>query len=335
MLRTSGDVLYVGKAISLKRRVNSYFQKQRGVSERLLEMLSQARDLDVTVTDSAIEAAILESDEIKRHAPPYNVALREEQRDAWFVRRDLHDASNRPDEQHCIGPLPSRRSLASLVALGRLIGVDARSVSPSEARAALGIPVGHRLHPDNVALGFEWFTRTHRQRLLPNVEPARALLSLGAGLWRGRGELPREVDDEKDDDAPWPPGRLTSELERMVMVAVQLIRRARWLCLLSEASVVWKASRVAGDGWRQLVLERGAVVERGYLDQPEPALPPGHGRPPHERRASFDVTVYDRLRTLSTELKRVLVEPDGAVAVRVGERAVVSGERLGRLLRSV
>src|SRR5262249_7957574 len=75
MLRTSGDVLYVGKAASLRHRVNSYFRKQTGVPERTLEMLSQARGISFDVAPSALEAALLEPDDIKQHRPPYNVAL--------------------------------------------------------------------------------------------------------------------------------------------------------------------------------------------------------------------------------------------------------------------
>src|SRR5437773_11909855 len=52
MLRTDGSVLYVGKAASLHHRVNSYFRKQSGVPERLLEMLSQARAISFDVTPS-------------------------------------------------------------------------------------------------------------------------------------------------------------------------------------------------------------------------------------------------------------------------------------------
>ena len=66
MLRTSGDVLYVGKAASLHHRVNSYFRKQHGMPERTLEMLSQARGISFSQTPSALEAALLETDEIKR-----------------------------------------------------------------------------------------------------------------------------------------------------------------------------------------------------------------------------------------------------------------------------
>src|ERR687898_3544005 len=75
MLRTDGSVLYVGKAASLHNRVNSYFRKQKGVPERLLEMLSQARGISFDVTPSALEAALLEPDEIKRYQPPCNVAF--------------------------------------------------------------------------------------------------------------------------------------------------------------------------------------------------------------------------------------------------------------------
>src|SRR5919204_406602 len=60
MLRTSGDVLYVGKATSLRHRVNSYFRKQTGIAERTLEMLSQARGISVEVMPSALEAALFE-----------------------------------------------------------------------------------------------------------------------------------------------------------------------------------------------------------------------------------------------------------------------------------
>ena len=77
MLRQDGSVLYVGKATSLRARVNSYFRRQSGGAEHTLEMLSQARSLSYAVAESALEAALAEPDEIKAHRPPYNLALRE------------------------------------------------------------------------------------------------------------------------------------------------------------------------------------------------------------------------------------------------------------------
>jgi DNA polymerase-3 subunit epsilon len=112
LLRTSGDVLYVGKAASLRHRVNSYFRKQNGMPERTLEMLSQARGISFDVTPSALEAALFEPDEIKRHRPPYNVALTVEDRVLWFTAPGLSARSAHPWPQCPLGPsLPPRCSM--------------------------------------------------------------------------------------------------------------------------------------------------------------------------------------------------------------------------------
>src|SRR6185369_14547719 len=107
MLRTDGSVLYVGKAASLHHRVNSYFRKQNGVPERLLEMLSQARAISFDVTPTRLEAALLEADEIKRHRPPYNVALTVRHRTLWFASPDLSARSQAPSPQCPLGPFAS------------------------------------------------------------------------------------------------------------------------------------------------------------------------------------------------------------------------------------
>src|ERR671913_2526960 len=104
MLRTDGSVLYVGKAASLHHRVNSYFRKQNGVPERLLEMLSQARAISFDVTPSPLEAALLEPDEIKRHRPPYNVALTTHDRALSFTSPDLGVRSSHRSSHYQLGP---------------------------------------------------------------------------------------------------------------------------------------------------------------------------------------------------------------------------------------
>src|ERR671924_102495 len=119
MLRTDGSVLYVGKAASLHHRVNSYFRKQNGVHERSLEMLSQARAISFDVTPTPLEAALLEPDEIKRHRPPYNVALTVGDRALWFTSPDLSARSPEPTPHCPIGPFPSAETLDQFVALAR------------------------------------------------------------------------------------------------------------------------------------------------------------------------------------------------------------------------
>ena len=125
MLRTSGDVLYVGKAASLRHGVNSYFRKQTGVPERTLEMLSQARGISFDVTPCALEAALIEPDEIKRHRPPYNLALTVEDRAVWFAPPDLSARSAHPSSLCPLGPFPSAGILDEFDALA---GADRRAL---------------------------------------------------------------------------------------------------------------------------------------------------------------------------------------------------------------
>jgi excinuclease ABC subunit C len=73
----AGQVLYVGKARSLKHRVRSYLGP-RPTSTRLALMVEAARDLEYIVTADEVAALILENNLIKRHRPPYNIRLRDD-----------------------------------------------------------------------------------------------------------------------------------------------------------------------------------------------------------------------------------------------------------------
>ncbi len=77
MIGEKGDILYVGKAKSLKRRVSSYAQAS-GHSNRILRMIFETRAMEFIVTESEIEALLLEANLIKQLKPRYNVILRDD-----------------------------------------------------------------------------------------------------------------------------------------------------------------------------------------------------------------------------------------------------------------
>jgi excinuclease ABC subunit C len=89
MLDARGDVLYVGKARSLKARVANYVQV-RALSNRLRRMVSQTRAMEIVVTNSEAEALLLEAQLIKRFRPPYNVLLRDDKSFPFILLRGDH-----------------------------------------------------------------------------------------------------------------------------------------------------------------------------------------------------------------------------------------------------
>lgn len=77
MKDAEGTIIYVGKAISLRNRVRSYFQSQRHKDPKTRELVKHITDFEVIRTDTATEALILENVLIKKHLPRYNVMLKD------------------------------------------------------------------------------------------------------------------------------------------------------------------------------------------------------------------------------------------------------------------
>ncbi|MCR2043959.1 excinuclease ABC subunit UvrC [Anaerosalibacter massiliensis] len=78
MKNENGEVIYVGKAISLKKRVRQYFQSSRNNTLKVRTMVKNISEFEYIIVDNEVEALILEANLIKKHKPKYNVLLRDD-----------------------------------------------------------------------------------------------------------------------------------------------------------------------------------------------------------------------------------------------------------------
>lgn len=83
MKDSAGKIIYVGKAISLKNRVRSYFQSSRNLNLRIRSMVEQVDRFEYITTNSEVEALVLECNLIKEERPKYNIRLRDDKQYPW------------------------------------------------------------------------------------------------------------------------------------------------------------------------------------------------------------------------------------------------------------
>ena len=85
-----GTIIYVGKAISLKNRVRQYFQSSRNHTPKIQKMVSHISYFEYIITDSELEALVLECNLIKEYSPKYNTMLKDD-KTYPFIKVTVHE----------------------------------------------------------------------------------------------------------------------------------------------------------------------------------------------------------------------------------------------------
>ena len=127
MIGADGQILYIGKAVSLRNRVRSYFQDSAAHHARTTAMVERVIDVRTIVVNNEVEALILEANLIKRHQPPYNVQLRDDKRYPYLkvtnepFPRVVFTRFVKDDGARYFGPYTNAHGLRELIDLVRLV----------------------------------------------------------------------------------------------------------------------------------------------------------------------------------------------------------------------
>ncbi len=171
-----GNILYVGKAVSLRHRVGSYFGAGQKLTPKIGRMVSKIADLECFVTASEQEALILELNLIKRHHPRYNVRLKDD-KTFPYLKIDLGEdwprvhITRRLEENggRYFGPFASAKSIRQTLKL--LKGIFpfrscSRPVTGTDTRPCLDYDIGRCLAPCIGAVSRQEYAEVIRQVIL-------------------------------------------------------------------------------------------------------------------------------------------------------------------------
>lgn len=116
----NGEIIYVGKAKNLKRRVSSYFHKKHD-RVKVAVLVSKIEKMEYIITDSEVEALILEAHLIKKHKPRYNILLKDDKKYPYFLITDedypritvVRKKNMNPEKGRYYGPYTNGKAMYS------------------------------------------------------------------------------------------------------------------------------------------------------------------------------------------------------------------------------
>ncbi len=157
----TGKIIYIGKARSLKNRVNSYFARHGGHSGKTRVMIKRISDLSFIVVESELDALLLENSLIKKYQPRYNVMLKDDKTYPWLCIKNERFPRVFPtrtkieDGSEYFGPYASVKMMKTLLKLIRQIykirtckyDLSASNIEKGKFKVCLEYHIGNCLGP--------------------------------------------------------------------------------------------------------------------------------------------------------------------------------------------
>jgi excinuclease ABC subunit C len=146
-LDEEGNILYIGKALNLRTRVNSYFRSDIYDRPRIRQMMPKVENLEIIETNNEVEALVLESALIRKHKPKYNSDLKDDKSYAWIYVSTKEDfptvkivrtlTKDEYKKGRLFGPYPSGLAVKRVFTYLRKLYPFCTSCDPKEDRPSL------------------------------------------------------------------------------------------------------------------------------------------------------------------------------------------------------
>lgn len=122
---SDNELIYIGKAKSLRKRVNSYFTKAAGVNRKTLKLVSEITGIEYTVSDTEFDALLMENNFIKQNQPKYNILLKDDKTFPYICilkerfPRIIYTRKYIPEQGEYFGPYSSVSAMKNVLDLVR------------------------------------------------------------------------------------------------------------------------------------------------------------------------------------------------------------------------
>lgn len=285
MLAKDGSILYVGKATSLKARVNSYFRGIKNRDRRKLEMLTQVWNIETVECETPLEAALLESDEIKKWNPPYNIMLTRENRTLIFYNYSFTQYAESRDPVYCNGPFRSSDALSNFLEFIEAFRAEALLILFEEG-----------ITPEIFRKAWELFGETYNVRQKVTEMNNRELLALGCKLLRrfeylhGKETFHQWWKNEKNknlEDNLNLEQKLSAKIWRFFIRVAEAKRKSRQLLkLYNSRLIINKTNKIL-------------TIKEGEIEVASEEV--------KSNQAVLDISHYDRLSILLSAINKKLI----------------------------